>query len=183
MPTICVIGPHSSGTRLMSRICRVGLAGHGWEIYHRSLPGSWPTRGVRYVWIERDPHCTMASQIANGHAKNPDQAHAQLAEARAIFYDKLTQGMNVITVHYSDLIANPDAVIKRVADWMEVEPWAMVEEVFDGDEPYRDVNLADVKVKPTVGHKVWTQTRGGQGPPGAGIGIPPVRVIGEINDG
>ena len=124
----------------------------------------------------------MASQLANGHAKTIDQANQQLADAKAMFHQKLTEGMNVLTVHYSALVADPQAVANAVAAWMGVESWAMAEDIFDGDADYRDMNLADVRPKPTVGHKVWTDTRGGQGPPGAGIGIPQVRAIGEIND-
>lgn len=181
MPTICVIGPHSSGTRVMSRVAREGLAGEGWEIYHRSLPGSWPTRGERFIWIERDPHATMCSQIANSHALDADEAYKNLNEAREMFHLKLSQGMNVLTVHYTELVNNPSGVIWAIANWMGVGLWRFSEEIFDGDAQYRDMNLADVGPKPTVGQTATTLTRGDSyaPPPGVGVGIPPVRATGN----
>ncbi len=176
-PTLCVIGPHSSGTRLMARVARDGLERHGWEIYHRSLPGSWPTRGSRFVWIERDAHCTMASQIRNGHARNIDEAHDNLTEAKQQFHLMLSQGMDVLTVHYDELRTNPDRVIWNLANWMDVGVWDFGEPLFDGDAQYRDMNLADVRPKPEVGVEV----RGGATGPGASVGvsIPQVRASGN----
>ena len=152
--TVCVIGPHSSGTRLIARVAREGLESEGWEIYHRSLPGSWPTRGTRFIWIERDAHATLCSQISNGHARDIAEAHDNIAEAKAQFHFALSQGMDLITVHYSELVDNTDRVIWNLANWMGVGLWEFSEDVFDGDAQYRDVNLADVRPKDAVGVEV-----------------------------
>ncbi len=168
--TAVVMGPHSSGTRLMARVARAGLETHGWQIYHRSLPGSWPTKGDRYIWIERDHHATMCSQIANGHAVDPTEAHRNLVDAKDQLHLGLSQGLQLLTVHYTELVTATDRVIWNLANWFGVPIWSFGEEIFNGDSQYTDLNLADVRQKDGV--KAQQRAEIGTDYRGVGIGIP-----------
>lgn len=138
---IRVMGPHSSGTRLATRLVRAS----GYTCYHRSLPGSWPTRGMPIVWVSRKYHHTVCSMVRNGHARSVEEAQhfVELAWGQ---YIAARDDYPHVEIRYEDIVADKRKVIGQVAEALGLKRWVFREEVYDGNKQYDGVDPWDIEL-------------------------------------
>lgn len=121
-----VVGPASSGTRLLTRILR------------RAVP-AWHDRSHgrvrhdrRVVVIVRDPDATDRSRAASWGDRLPtrEQSVAWIAEKYP----------TAPVVRYEELVAAPDRAIARLAEWLGIDPWPAGEAIVDGNRKWQGAN-------------------------------------------
>lgn len=126
-PVVVVVGPESSGTRLLTEL----VSDLGVEAIHRSVPYGpdwWPDRGdvhaSHVVVIWRDPATTVESQERHGHlriwrrfASGDERYSASVGEiVRHVFWGRLPYH----EIRYEDLTADPQARMDEIADWLQI---------------------------------------------------------------
>ncbi len=145
-----VLGPESSGTRLMTRILiAAGCAGDDgheqrWDaetptvdkiVWRRSLPhgGQWPklqtmlsclydaNYAVQGLIMSRDWYAMSQSQVAAGHARNTDQAIWHSQQAYAKIFEALSAAFVPFEiVNYEALTQRPELTVARLLDRLDL---------------------------------------------------------------
>jgi hypothetical protein len=104
----------------MTRIMNAG----GFRALHKSQPGKWPesiAEEYPLVWITRDDHPTVCSNLKNGHATSVAEAEGFLVESRRLLVQNAHLHPLTVFVHYRDVVDDVDGVIARVAERLGVE--------------------------------------------------------------
>jgi LPS sulfotransferase NodH len=168
MRAYLVLGPESSGTRLLTRIlieagC-LGDDGHEqrWDakapcgespvVWRRSVPhgGDYPNvlglvavlegRGyqVEAVVVTRDWQAMAASQAANGHAADVEEATARIRAAHTYIIRELDLvGRQYTMVSYEALVQRPEATIEWLMARLGLDERPIVP-IYDGNAKYLD---------------------------------------------
>lgn len=126
---ILVTGPISSGTRLA---CRLLDASPDAEAVHDDAHGfidEWLEPYEALVIITRDDLASNASR----QRKNR-QTMSTSAQLRII--DRLRGRVPTIDITYEELCADPPAMIARLAEFLNVEPWTFDEEIVSQNEKW-----------------------------------------------
>lgn len=143
---VAVVGPESSGTRLMTRI----MTEAGAEALHRSFPYGkkangdrrWPEADVvefgpdAVVWMSRDWWATAPSQIRAEHVEDIHEAWINIAEAtyRVILLCKENDYPFYI-VNYESLIQRPAPVVRNITSTLGLK-MPDIEHIVDGNSKY-----------------------------------------------
>lgn len=146
---VSVLGPESTGTKLMVRV----LAAAGAETQHRSFPygypGSvmeerrWPEREVEGFWphavvvMQRDWWAASRSQVAEGYVANETEAFANIRGAIGRISD-LCRSLHVpyYVISYESLVQRPVMVISNLCDALGLPVPQLDEEVVDANEKH-----------------------------------------------
>jgi|GEM_PF-3647887 hypothetical protein len=130
MNDLWVMGPHSSGTRLATRlVASSGIAAHHYTFPHADW---WPEDPV--VWVTRDPVTTAASMLINGHVESITEGLDAVVRANTHWVDHRDDDDFHIT--YEEILLDTRDVIERLAEHLILPYWKFDEEIADGNEKY-----------------------------------------------
>lgn len=144
---VAVVGPESSGTKLMTRI----LQASGAKVLHRSFPYGgggrndprhWPEADVitfqpyAIVWMNRDWWATARAQVATGHVKNTQEAwgNIQMATERI---GKLAMFNKYYMINYESLVTRPNIVVANLTGTLGLD-MPEFETIVDGNGKHLD---------------------------------------------
>lgn len=166
MKAYLVLGPESSGTRMMTDIMIAagcdGTSGHSqiWDakppdgnviVWRRSIPhsGVWPDiarmvellRGVGYtvmaVVMQRDWHTMTQSQIRDAqHAPDRDTALINIARAYVHIFDNITRARVPFVLAGYGDIVRNEGSVRALLRLLELPDNITMPELYDGDGKY-----------------------------------------------
>lgn len=128
-PIVVVVGPESSGTRLMT----VLVSDLGVQAIHRSVPYGpewWPNRGddeaTHWLVLSRDREATLLSQKNAGHLQawtrmKPEEKFDCSVGVMHRHLDHLHDSERFL-LDYEDLVADPQVCMDEIAEWLGVSP-------------------------------------------------------------
>lgn len=136
-PVVMVVGPESSGTRLLTGL----VSDLGVEAVHRSVPYGpdwWPDRGdalvSHVVVIWRDLAATLESQQRNGHLRIWGR-FADADERYSTSVGEIVRHVHwgtipFLEVQYEALVDDPQFSMDGIADWLDVPRQPVTREVW-----------------------------------------------------
>ena len=139
---VAVVGPESSGTRLMTRI----LTDAGADALHRSFPYGageerrWPNLDVEdfdpdyMVWMTRDWWATTASQVAVPHVADFDTAWQNVRHTQTVLA-RLSQSYKTFQVSYESLVQRPHVVVRNLTSALNLK-MPPIEQIVDGNSKW-----------------------------------------------
>lgn len=160
-----VIGPESSGTRMMTKILiEAGCAGdhdyfQKWDtqkffgekvVWRRSVPhaGQWISSGFminrsinegytpKLIIMNRDWAPVIESQVAYKHSKDHVTALTKVKRAYKEIYDGLhSRNVDFIVISYESLIQRPSQVLKELSSFTNL-PININHSIKDGNEKW-----------------------------------------------
>jgi LPS sulfotransferase NodH len=146
-----VIGPESSGTRMMTKILlKAGCSGSGeysqpWDsgafkgpkvVWRRSAPhgGKWVSSKQminrciaegytpKLIIMNRDWIAVSSSQVAHNHSGNLTQALGKIRRAyKEIYQDLLSTRDEFIVVSYESLVSRPKQVLQYISTFTKLD--------------------------------------------------------------
>ncbi len=128
---VAVVGPQSSGTRLVARIIRCG----GFEVWHDKSHGRVPLLANKVVVVTRDPTITLLSRD-----RNIDDAAARIPRDESIAGARRYTAALWIT--YEDVCADLTGTVRQLADYLDVDPWDVDEVVVEQNSKWLSPNPA-----------------------------------------
>lgn len=121
---IVVIGPPSSGTRLVNKILN---SSPDLYAYHDNRHGIEHKEWGTPILVKRDEVARHQSYKARWpEGKKDEHLYPTWGQLVARY-------PNAPVVHYEDVVQDVDSVIEELADHFGVEPWSFNEEIYDAN--------------------------------------------------